>query len=355
MHDAGRYREALESLFQARSENPDHIDTIILIAWCYYQLRDYYKGMNVGHDAIHTDPENHRCYAVYGVCCTHVGNFTWAKSSLDRAVELNPAYAHGHYLRAFYFGRRNQWKNALKSVELAVQLAPENATYHSLRGEVLMMLGRVAEAKAASFVALSLTPESGRTHLMHGEVLLAEGNVTGAITALREALRSNPNDKLAKEWLTEAAHGRWFAYRWYIRVRFFTQRWGVQPQLLGLVLVILTLFVAVGLEGADLISKTTGGAIMFAAILSFLLTEVWKPLLDARLALDSNLKHLLTRRERLEALLVTSVIFGCLVALVTVCFLALFANLNGDLAAFLSIGSGVAILLSAKTYALTRG
>jgi len=140
-----------------------------------------------------------------------------ARDHLQRAVEIDPAYAEAHSLLGFYYfdewriwGRkRNQ--NLARALELAtaaVKLSPSDPAPHVLLALVHQWRREFDAANAAADKALDLQPKDAITLSNLGSMLNWAGRSEEALGVLQQAIRLDPfHPPNYLEWLAFAYEG----------------------------------------------------------------------------------------------------------------------------------------------------
>lgn len=224
LRDLKRHEEAIKEFELSLLEFPEHVETVVMIAWCKYSLGRYVEGIKIAKAAAAMDPVHERPHTLMGACEIALDHCKVAQTHLRNAVALNPENAYAYYLLGFALGKRRKWREAIDELDRSIELSPENADYLSFKSHILLMLGRKEEAKQTSLAALRLTPEDSRTHSQHGQILLSEGKVEEAIQHYREAVRNDPRDIWLMAELVEAARGRMWLFRQFLAFRLWLQR-----------------------------------------------------------------------------------------------------------------------------------
>lgn len=124
----------------------------------------------------------------------------------QRAVELDPKNAEGHWIIGVGYARNGQPDIGLASCETAVDLNPNNDCAYVCRGLVNMALGRPGEAVLNFEQSLRLNPRFRpfTKYKYMGLAYLHSGQDEEAIETLNRAIAGSPNDPLANFALTAA-------------------------------------------------------------------------------------------------------------------------------------------------------
>lgn len=119
-----------------------------------------------------------------------VSDWDWvgAGHSYRRALQLNPRYATGHSLYAWYLSAQRRFDEALAAMRLAVALEPLSLYCNANLGWHLHMAGRDDEALEQMRLTFELDPNDAWSHNCIGRVYEAKKNYEEAIRALERAV-----------------------------------------------------------------------------------------------------------------------------------------------------------------------
>src|SRR4029079_19266563 len=125
-----------------------------------------------------------------------------AMRMLERAIELDPKYAHAHAWRACVLGQRfvyNWFDNAdalLKEItselETALSLDENDADVHRILAAIHVTFNRFDKAAYHQERALALSPNYDLVVVQQGEILTWLGRPEEGIEWIRKAMRLNP-------------------------------------------------------------------------------------------------------------------------------------------------------------------
>lgn len=174
---AGRHQDALVLAHQSVASRPGDPDPLILAAWAENGLRRFAQAESAARAAISVSPslpEAHRVLA---------------------AVLTNRAYA----TRGLARGRRG--RRAISEARLLLSLAPNSASSHLTMVDACVAAQQPRRAVAASDIALRMAPNSPHTWLVRARAARCAYDFEVAESAIREALRFDPDDYLANNEL----------------------------------------------------------------------------------------------------------------------------------------------------------
>jgi len=225
-------------------------------AWLLYQQSRHQAAIEEIQRALAEDPSEPHCHALWALALLGMGQVRAAVAKAEEAVGYGPETPLTHYARSFVMryvadqrggvAGRAALNEALRAIDEALRLWPDNAGFFAHRAklfldledleaateaarsglavdpesdECLLLLadaartqGRPAESLALAERALSLAPMSSDAHREAGLALLDLGQAGRARDYLIEALRIDPNDKLARAGVVRALKTR---YRWF--------------------------------------------------------------------------------------------------------------------------------------------
>jgi len=121
---------------------------------------------------------------------------------LDRAIELDPKYAHAHAWKACVTGqawtygwcadREAAWKTVTRELQTALALDDNDSDVHRILAAVNLTRGDHDKAAYHQERALSLNPNDDLIVVQQGEILSWLGQAEEGIDWIRKAMRLNP-------------------------------------------------------------------------------------------------------------------------------------------------------------------
>jgi TolB-like protein/DNA-binding winged helix-turn-helix (wHTH) protein/Tfp pilus assembly protein PilF len=166
------YRQAIERLQQALTEDPAYAPAYAALADCYMLLGEQ-GGMPQREAAL------------------------LAGSAISKALELDETLAEAHASRGYWTLRYEwDWKAAEKALQRAIQLNPSYAAAHIGYGRLLGFAGRFEESQRELERARELDPLNVIARAYIAQVHLYARQYDRASDQLREALKLSPNHAL---------------------------------------------------------------------------------------------------------------------------------------------------------------
>ncbi|HEX6102014.1 MAG TPA: adenylate/guanylate cyclase domain-containing protein [Alphaproteobacteria bacterium] len=125
-----------------------------------------------------------------------------ALQMLERAIQLDPGYAHAHAWRACVLGqawtngwakdREATWKKVVAELETALSLDENDSDVHRILAAVHLVGGDHDQAAYHQSRALQLNPNDDLIVVQQGEILTWQGRAEEGIGWVQKAMRLNP-------------------------------------------------------------------------------------------------------------------------------------------------------------------
>lgn len=299
----GRFAEAEEKLREALQANP--LDGALLhhLAVCQYLQDDgAQRALVTVRDAIAGDPNISAHHALHARVLADLKRSDEAREAAATAVALDPHDPGAHNAMTYVLLRDGKWADAEASARRALALDADDEDAANHLATALRLQNKMDENAAQIRGMLERDPENSHTHASAGWSALQTGRRDDAERHFLEALRLAPANELARDGLLEAFKGRSPVYRAYLSWCFFMQRLGPGRQwavIIGLYL--LSRFARVLFTDG---MAPLGVAITTIYLLFALWTFVARGVGGVLLLFDRLARHVLRRREKLEAVFV---------------------------------------------------
>ena len=121
---------------------------------------------------------------------------------LDRAIALDPNYAHAHAWRACVLGqswgygwcadKEQTWDEVVREIQIALALDDNDSDVHRILAAINVTKGDFAKAEYHQDRALSLNPNDDLIVVQKGEILTWRGQAEQGISWIEKAMRLNP-------------------------------------------------------------------------------------------------------------------------------------------------------------------
>lgn len=145
------------------------------------------------HLALGEDPKNAQTLYNLSVAQRQTGDLAGEKSSLLRALELNPRLAVAHDALGVIDLQQGQKTEARREFERGLDLDPQCASCKVHLATILLKAGDKARGRELLRQAVEDDPESEEAHRIYGMELASAGSMAEARVHLMKAVSLNPN------------------------------------------------------------------------------------------------------------------------------------------------------------------
>jgi tetratricopeptide (TPR) repeat protein len=277
------------------------------------------------------DPNNVSALSLAARAELDLGEPQRARKFASRAAAAQPHAEYPLRLLALSLHALGRFSDSCEAAKSAVANAPNLwQTHYTLAYLSAGVPGKSSVAREAARRAVELAPLEAETHAVMGQVALEEGDQATAESALREALRLNPNLAMARNDLGRLALLRkdhfgaagHFAHAAAGDVRMTVAQHNIDAALaMAVGRVVFWVCIAVFILARFAVQDSDGGVVAGYALLAVLVAVViWQAVLivpAARGGLGTYLR-MLPHRDRLMAATVGLLLLG-MVALMVMC------------------------------------
>jgi tetratricopeptide (TPR) repeat protein len=193
LQQAGRLAEAEQAYNRILAEQPDHFDSLHLLAIIFHQRGDHAKALQHLDLALEINPNNIPALNNRGIALRALKRFEDALASYDRALALWPGYAEALLGRGNALKELRRFEEALASCDRAVAARPDYAQARANRGDLLYGLARFEEALASYDRAVAIQPDLADAHANRANVLHALERYDEAMASHDRALALRPD------------------------------------------------------------------------------------------------------------------------------------------------------------------
>jgi Tfp pilus assembly protein PilF len=181
-HDRGRLEAARDSFKRALEINPSYTEAALNLAVTYNDLGHYELAQQVYRNAIHRDSRGHQ--------------------EIDPFAKGKIANLHAEI--AYAYLEVDMPNEAVQEYRNAIRLCPQFADLRVKLAEVLRQLGDMAASRHQLEEAIRARPDYGPARVALGVLMLIAGRRDEAEEVWREALRLDPQNKVAEMYLRMA-------------------------------------------------------------------------------------------------------------------------------------------------------
>lgn len=312
-----RFKEAGTILRGLLQQEPDNVVVLALLSQVKLEQNNIPEAEQLINNAIGLRPDHDYLYYVKAIIARHADKWEEAETSIQHAVDLNPQGADYFALWASVKLVKKQYKDALELADEALSLDPENILALNIRSTALLKLNRKEDSFSTIEGALAHDPTNAATHTNYGWGLLEKGDPKKALEHFKEALKTNPDLREAREGMAEALKARYLFYRLFLRYAFFMSnltskyQWGV---ILGFYLISRLL------NGLARTNPAWQPVLMPIIVLFALIafsTWVFTPVSNLFLLLNPYGKYLLDRESRISSNAVGISLLICVTGLIS--------------------------------------
>ena len=209
------FRSAIEHFQQAIEKDPNYALAFAGLADCYNLLgafghapprETYPRGKAAATKALELDDniaEAHASLARNKIA--YDWDWPGAQREFERALELNPNYATGHYWYSYYYYAMGRLDDALREMKRAVELDPLSLNINAELGRTLIYKGQYDAAIEQERKTLEMDPNFGVARSLLALAYLEKGQYAEAIakapegsTLVRAYLKSGNREKAQK-------------------------------------------------------------------------------------------------------------------------------------------------------------
>jgi tetratricopeptide (TPR) repeat protein len=291
-----------------------------LFAICRDALGFTDEALKAAQDAISKQPDNDYFLYLHALFQMKKQNMREAEKSIRNAIAFNPVSADYYGLLANIKIAQKDWDEALTSANEGLERDPENLLCLNARSTSLYKLDRKADAYATIQEALNQDPENAATHANIGWSLLEQGDHKKSLEHFRESLRLDPNNTYAKAGLVEGLKARYWFYRMFLRYAF----WLSNLRAKGQWIVVIGLYIGVRVLGAIAETNSTLGVILTPIIYLYfafaISTWIIEPLSNLFLRLNVYGRYALTKGEVMSSNFVAASLLIAVVSGIAVLF-----------------------------------
>jgi predicted O-linked N-acetylglucosamine transferase (SPINDLY family) len=187
----GQLAEATSICREILERQPDHVESLILLAELAIRKQDSEQAIQLYSKVIALSPNHALAYYKRGNLLKDRGQMEAALASYDQAVALDPGYAHAFCNRGVVLDRLTRPEEALASYNQAIALNPDDALSYYNRGAALRELRRLEEALASYNQAVAVRPDYAEAYCNRGILLQEFRQWDAALTSYNRAIEIN--------------------------------------------------------------------------------------------------------------------------------------------------------------------
>ncbi len=156
-----------------------------------YFKKNFTDAVALLEKSVSIEPDARACYFI-GLCRYNMGEPEQAITELQRASELDPAFAEAGILSSVIMLKRNRPDDAVREITNVLNKDANNAYAHDVLGSAYIAKGMYAEGMAEVDKAIDLNPRILNFYVQKSRLELQKGDIREAETALEAAVKVNP-------------------------------------------------------------------------------------------------------------------------------------------------------------------
>ncbi len=200
--ERGALGDAQRLLVQALKLQPESVDALVNLGIIFYKQNLSSQGARLFKKALKLRPDNVDALVRLASISTDLLNYEQAFQYLGRAFTLDPNHLEGLCEQARLLEETDQPKQAMVSWRHAVKIGPDfGPALLGLAGMLIEQDGEngVIEARSLIEHVLVLRPHFCEAHIMYSSLLIQLGDPKGAVTAMKAALKADPENLRSQE------------------------------------------------------------------------------------------------------------------------------------------------------------
>ncbi len=306
-----RYRDAEQQAAAVLKNNPNDADALQIIGHCRLDNGQFPEAIQLFKQCLGLQPGDDYVHYLLAFAYYRSKNKGSALVNLQSAISLNP-WASGYYgLYAYIMLDEHKYAEALENANTGLAVNAQDLTCLNARSQALFRLKDKDAAYDTIKEALTVDPEDDFTHTNFGWHFMETGKHKTARDHFRQALRINPNNKMARQGYKESLKANLAPYRWMLMFSLWLSnkskkaRWAI----------ILVIWL-----GGQLLSRTPGDSaytpVLYVLLGLYLLFIVFSwvgtSIANAMLLFTREGKYVLTKPEKYVAASVCLCLLGAL-------------------------------------------
>jgi tetratricopeptide (TPR) repeat protein len=191
-HRRGQQTEAAQYCRQLLRQQPDHINTLLLLGIIASQTAQFDEAIACFRRVLKLKPNDANTQNNLGNVFRMQGNLPEAIAQYQKAITINPGHADAYYNLGIAFQESGDAKTAADNYQRAIALQPNFPAAFNGLGIVLRGQGQLDEAIACHQKALALAPKYAEAYDSLGNALRESGQVEEALVCHQQAIALKP-------------------------------------------------------------------------------------------------------------------------------------------------------------------
>jgi tetratricopeptide (TPR) repeat protein len=214
-----RYALALEETVKFLGQYPESAEAFCLAALIHGKEKRQKQAIEAAEAAIRYMPDWSYPHYVHALVAYWFNKYDVSLRSLSEALRIQPTDPDFYELVSAIYAEKGLLHTSLEMAEKGLEHHPEHVGCLFRRGTCLFDLNHKAEAEVAFRTILTIENEHAPSQGFVGYFEVQKSNYTSALPLLRNALRDNPEWKLAQTAWKESLRGQYPAYGFIASIR----------------------------------------------------------------------------------------------------------------------------------------
>jgi protein O-mannosyl-transferase len=196
----GRHQDAMEWYLKAIGLDPSLKEAQLNAGVALVKLGRATEAVPYLRRAVALSPYEAEAHAQLAIALTESGSLEEACAQAERAIELDAGLAFAHFALAEAYSKQGRWDAAVAQYQKSIECGQTYVALNNLGG-ALVRAGRRGEAESSYRKAISMRPDLALAYYNAAAVLAGEGRKAEAIGLLKEAVRAEPGNAAAQQYL----------------------------------------------------------------------------------------------------------------------------------------------------------
>lgn len=165
LYRSGNYKEAVQVCEEEMKNNPENLDSYVVMCWALVGNREYARAEQIAYDGLNLSRNDIRLIEILGEAKYYLGKNNEALKEFQKYIANAPDRTGARVDTAYYFMgeiyiRQTKFQHADIALSAAVRKRPQTSSWWIRLGYAREMAGNYYEAIAAYDEALRLDPTS---------------------------------------------------------------------------------------------------------------------------------------------------------------------------------------------------
>ena len=178
--------------YKILSINPNHFDSLSLLANIFAVSRNFNKSKEFLEKAIKIQPENTTILNNLGTAYRELGDTEKAMTFYQKVLSINSNHTNANYNLGLIFFGLKELKRAKEYLEKTVKIQPNYAFAHYSLGNLQKELNELKQAKESYLKAIKIRPSFASAQNNLGLVFSSIGDPDSAMECYKKALEIDP-------------------------------------------------------------------------------------------------------------------------------------------------------------------